>query len=32
MSSPGILASATGLTRRFGGLVAVSNLDMEIRA
>jgi len=26
-----ILASATGLTRRFGGLVAVSNLDFEVR-
>ena len=31
MSSARILASATGLTRRFGGLVAVSNLDIEIR-
>ena len=37
MSEPGsfagrVLASSQGLTRRFGGLVAVSDLSMEIRA
>jgi branched-chain amino acid transport system ATP-binding protein len=31
-SSPDILLQTKGLTRRFGGLVAVSNLDLEIRA
>ncbi len=31
-SSPDVLLQAKGLTRRFGGLVAVSNLDLEIHA
>ncbi|MEO8935798.1 MAG: ABC transporter ATP-binding protein [Burkholderiaceae bacterium] len=30
MTAGRVLASARGLTRRFGGLVAVSNLDIEI--
>ena len=30
-ASAGVLAGAKGLTRRFGGLVAVSGLDIEIR-
>lgn len=31
MSAANVLAGATGLTRRFGGLVAVCGLDIEIR-